>query len=574
MSVVEFIIVMSVFLLYFSYIVFKSYETNKYDYSPTCPKRCNPISAIVNIKTSVVSVLLILITIRQSYFNCVLGIFLFMFCLPFSYVISYFFLAGRLIKSPFPSISDFICYYYGNGARVIYAISELISNISIVVIANVCIAKNLLEIIGVPYPFVLVTLFILIITMMINSLNDDKEHEPLIVSLLKLTIFLTIPFICIFLIFKEHDVFMSIDSLNPLIHEKMSIFSLPRSTGDLFIYIAMTARFIFPFIEYETYSYTITANRKKELNSFIYSTLAVIIYSFFAITTGLTMFCLNQDLEEKEMLEFLVHIIKYPAIQGLFIIAVFYFVVKESKILKIFSNVLANDIFCSLSPKFNAKKNLNGICVVLLGIIICILSIFDVDPIALFYYCSCSNLPVLVVPTTLTILGLRTHKNCIYLSIIAGLSTSFLFVLLTLNTKYCKFAFFPGMISNTIFLLISHLYYVYCKKFKFNKDDVLKSVNEKMNTDNTRAESLLNISRRTLLLKMKSMFGEKNNQNLSDEKIFKSYIDNDYIKTQLEYKIYKFYVYRFILKKPIDNYNDKEFIEAVNEDAKNLIKKP
>ncbi len=575
MGAVDFVIVCGVSILYISYIVLKfckrSNTSNCIDVS--CGKK-NFFDITSSVRMSILSVFIFLIALRQSYLNGVLGFILFVFCEPLSYLLTYTCLINKLVKSPMTSIYEWVCYFYGNGIKVIFIIGELVANFLFVSV-NICIIKNILEALGLPYAYNCLVILVFTLVVIIDSLNDNGENNSLIISLVKSLILLVIPFICVFIIIRNCSDQASIGYIYSCISYKMNIFNLSFFTGDLFIYIAMFVRFIFPFVDSEIYNSTVQDKLKDNNSSFIVSFLSVMFYSFFIVATGLIMFCLNQNLEENDILGFFLHITDHYIFHSFFILTCFYFVFHLSvSIIKSLSNLMVNDFFSIiLAPNLNIKT-LNKICVIFIGFISCFIAMLDIDPIDLFFYSSCGNFPVLVVPITLTILGFKTHKNCIYISVIAGLSASFIFTLFTLNTQYCKFAFFPGMIGNIVCLLVSHLYYVYFKNFKFAKMDIAEVISRSNeNIVKEKIDSLLNISRKNLLLRMKSIINDKKDLSLNDEQIFKSYIDNDFIKAQLEYKIYKVYVYRFIIKKDISSHNSKEFIDAVNKDAKNLLEK-
>ena len=94
-----------------------------------------------------------------------------------------------------------------------------------------------------------------------------------------------------------------------------------------------------------------------------------------------------------------------------------------------------------------------------------------------------------------------------------------------------------------------------------------------------KAENLISIARSNLLLKMKSLYLENNpTAQISDKEIMLKYINNDFFKSQVEYRTYKLYIYKFILKKDVANYkylceDDDDFIKAVEEDADKHLNK-
>ena len=553
MHAVDFFVV-SVLSLLYVVVVFFNFFSSKY-YPNSCSKNCitdgrergSVFRLISNIKATILNVFVFKMAIEQSYLNGVLGILLFLICEPFSYLLVYVLLVGKLVKSVRGSIYEWIGYFYGDGVRCIFSIGEIVSN-TLFISVNLKIIGEVLTIFNVPSLYINLFFFIFIFVVIFDSLNNSEKNNNIFVSLMRLIVFLFIPFVCIFAIVKFDSKLSFLSLFDCSRNPRMNFSSYFSCFPDAFVSIAMITRFAFPFVDSTMYQNVVVNKSKSSMGGFLASFFSVLFYSFFLIIVGLFMYGLEPNLEHEHILNFFLRIIDYPLLQGSLLAVLMYLVFRMTvNTLKCMSNIILKDFFNTfLSPVFNNDLS-NKVALMFVAFIALLFSMIDINTVDLFFYSSCGNFPILIVPITLTILGLRTHRNCIYFSVAGGFFTTLLFVILTLDTDYCKFAFFPGMIGNIVFLIISHLYYVY-----------------------------FNISRRNLLLKIKSLFfKEKNFDELSDVDIFKSFINNDVVKGEMEYKIYRAYIYKFVLNKSVnfsDNSLDEsdDFMEAVNNDILNL----
>ena len=94
-----------------------------------------------------------------------------------------------------------------------------------------------------------------------------------------------------------------------------------------------------------------------------------------------------------------------------------------------------------------------------------------------------------------------------------------------------------------------------------------------------KSENLINIARSNLLQKIKSLYLENSSDlQITDKELILKYINTDFIKSQVEYRTYKLYIYKFILKEDVANYkylysDDKTFLKAVEEDLNKHLNK-
>ena len=542
--------------------------------------RLKTVKNLFGLSGIVLSVFAFKIAIEQSYCNGIFGIFLFLLCDPLSYLLVCFLLIPKLIKSKKKSIYEWIEYFYGNKIQLIFSIGEFISNTAFISI-QLKIIGEILMIFNIEKYMCNILLLLLTVVVILKSIYDKKE-DNILNSIMK-TIFITlIPLIFVFLVCKYDKNLDLFNLFNPSVNPRMN-FSLYFSTpSSIFISLALITRFLFPFIDSTIYHNVVVDIRENHVSKFTISSFLLFIYGFFYVIIGILLTSMNGDLEKSEVIPYLFSICNYQYVQGLLIVSLIYIgLLLSINTLKSMSKIISNDFINNfISPVYVTKEFEKIILPVIIGATALLFSLTNISVLDLFLYASCGNFPVLIVPLTLTILGFRTHKNCVYTSIVFGLVSTFVHIILTLNTDLCKYAFFTGMIFNFITLIISHLYYVLVKGFKFEKmeiDELTTIEEEKIYKE--KAENLISIARSNLLLKMKSLYLENNpTAQISDKEIMLKYINNDFLKSQVEYRTYKLYIYKFILKKDVANYkylyeDDDDFIKAVEEDADKHLNK-
>lgn len=541
-------------------------------------KKLGFFEIFISPKMTVLNVFVFKMALEQAYLNGPLGALLFCVCEPLSYLLVYVFMFSKLFKSVRGSIYEWICYFYGNSIMAIFAFCELVSNVLFISV-NMKVIAELLYALGVNFSFICFFAFIFMIFSVLESFNNSKDGNILAISLFKFVLFLFIPVVCFLSVFNFADMtFQYVFGGS----DRMRLSSYFSSFPSAFVSIAMIVRFGFPFVDSTLYSNTVVNASRKSIFSFLSSVLFVLVYSAIFVIVGFCLFTLEPALSQGDILGYFLGFISHPFLRGVFISILLYSAFTLSaNTLKAMYDIATNNLFGVFSFSASNYKLIRSVIVFVIPLVAYLFSMLNIDSVELFFFSSWSNFSMSLIPLTLTVLGFRTHKNCIYISIVAGFVGTFLFAVLTLGTEYCKFSFLPGMVFNALFLILSHLYYVYFKDFKFDKIEIeeVSRLENNMLFDE-KVASLLNKSRANLVLKMKSVFfNEPGFNKLSDVDILKNFIKNDIIKACVEYRVYRFCIYRFILKKNVDFfdvlYDDDEFAVAVDKDILNIkLKKP
>ena len=581
MASVDFFIIFLCSIVYIFFLLndIINYNKSSIKYTPRNDS-LKTIKNLFGLSGIVLSVFEFKIAIEQSYCNGIFGIFVFLICDPLSYLLVCFFLIPKLIKSKKKSIYEWIEYFYGDKIQLIFSVGEFISNTAFIAI-QLKIIGDILMMLNIERYICNILLLLLTSTVILKSIYDKRDSN--VFTLIMKILFITfIPSLFIFLVWKYDKAIDLFSLFNSNVNPRMNFSSYFSTPANIFISLALITRFLFPFVDSTIYHNVVVDIRRNNVLKFTISSVLLFTYGFFYVIIGTLLFGLNSTLEESEVIQYLFNICNYPYVQGLLIVSLIYIgLLLSINTLKSMSKIIGNDFLNNfVSPLYINSVFGKVILPIIIGSIALLFALTNVGALDLFLYASCGNFPTLIVPLTLTILGFRTHRNCVYIALVCGLVSTFIHIIVTLNTDLCRYAFFTGMIFNFISLIISHLYYVYVKGFKFNKmeiDDLTAIEEEKIYKE--KSENLINIARSNLLQKIKSLYLENSSDlQITDKELILKYINTDFIKSQVEYRTYKLYIYKFILKEDVANYkylysDDKTFLQAVEEDLNKHLNK-
>ena len=269
---------------------------------------------------------------------------------------------------------------------------------------------------------------------------------------------------------EVHNSFSKLfDGSNP----KMSFDSCFGSTKLAIATLSFWAVSLVPDFPHALYQrcYACKSLRKAKKNMLLAS-VVVFIFALMIAFIGLQVMNLNNNLEQKEIIPFLIDKLNLPGVRGLFCIAVLAMTISSAdSCLNSCSIVFANDIYTPLFQKQLTPALIRRITYLVgfLGLIISLYakSIFDVIMTAADYV-SPSDFPMLFI-----MLGLKTHKNVFYISIFVG-------YFLLLGYKIFSgedYGYILGLCGSGLTFLIAHLIW---KKW-FRSDDPNMYYNQKDN---------------------------------------------------------------------------------------------
>ena len=202
--------------------------------------------------------------------------------------------------------------------------------------------------------------------------------------------------------------------------------------------------------------------------------LASFIFLFFSIMIvflSLQIMALNNNLKQVEILPFLSNYLNISGLKGLFFVAIMALAISTADShLNGCAVILANDI---LTPFFNINFSPSLIrkSTFFIGFPALIISLYAESILNIFMTVSEYSFPIDVFPVLFIMLGLKTSKNVIYLSIFTGLLSVFLYHFFVSDSN----ALFIGAFVNCITLIIAHLIW---KKY-FRSDDPNMYYNQK-----------------------------------------------------------------------------------------------
>lgn len=485
-----------------------------------------------------------------------------------SFFLVYFLFSKRILKNNKKSIHELIGYYYGGDIRFLFACGELLSN-AFFIAAHFKLITEILKIFKFSQISCNLILFILAIVVIIYASFEESKTNYFNVFI-EFSFFLLIPFICIY--FWNNVCFLStLDNINIFELNKMSFrscFSAPEVT---FVTIALLLRFLVPFCDSTGYHSMIICKGKKADRLFCLSGFFIAFYFFLMMMLGVFLYISNPMLNNNDIFAFFFKNLPI-GIKGLFLSTVIVLTFSSCvKTVQSLSVILLNDIVpCEkLFINRNEFKNIvvSNISIVLL---IFLVSLSSLDYFTIFLYGSVGIFPISVVTTSLTLSGVRAHKNCVYASVISGVFGTLVATLVLLNTSYCKYCFFPGFICSSLGFIFTHIYYKYIVGYKWNgiePEDLDKQ--KEMALLKSKIEVSLNKSKSNLALLIRNTMKDENIYDLSDAEIIKKYITNPMVRSSLEYKLFKGYVFKYIINKSCDINDpnldqDKDFIKYIN----------
>ena len=483
------------------------------------------------------------------------------------FFLCYFFFSKKILKNNKKSLYELIGYYYGGDIRFLFSCGELLSN-AFFVCAHLKLMSEILKIFKIsPDICNLIIFFITFAIIIFASFEESKTNYFNV--FIEFLFFLLIPFICVYFwnnlcyssTFENFDMF----SLNNM--DLKSCFSTKEVT---FVTLAIVLRFFIPFCDSTYYHSVLICKDKKVDRLHLVSGFFIMFYFFLMIMLGVFIYASNSSLRNDQIFEFFFKNLPI-GIKGIFLSAVVILTFSSCvKTVQSLSIILLNDIV-PCEKLFINKNEFKNILLsnVFIGVSVFLISLTKLNYFTLFLYGSIGMFPLSVVSVGLTLSGVRPHKNCVYVSVIMGLFSTLISILVLQNTEYCKFCFFPGFICSLLGFIVSYIYYKYVVGYKWNgiepedldkknEDEILK---QKINV-------LLNKSKSNLVLFIKNITKNRDLDNFTDSELIKEFIKNSEVRSSLEYKIFKGYIFKYVLKKNCDLNdpnldNDQEFVNYI-----------
>ena len=212
---------------------------------------------------------------------------------------------------------------------------------------------------------------------------------------------------------------------------------------------------------------------KKAKKNMLVASFIFLFFSMIIIFLALQIMALNSNLNQEEILPFLSNHLTLPGIKGLFFIAIIALAISTADShLNACAVVLSNDIITpllniNLSPSLIRKSTL------FIGFPALIISLYAESILNIFMTVSEYTFPMDVFPVLFIMLGLKTSKKVIYLSMSTGMFSVFLYHFFVSDAN----ALIIGAAVNCVTLIIAHLVW---KKY-FRSDDPNMYYNQKDN---------------------------------------------------------------------------------------------
>ena len=485
----------------------------------------------------------------------------------FSFFLSYFLFSKKILKNNKKSLYELIGYFYGGDIRFLFSCGEFLSN-GFFVCAHLKLLSEILNIFN--FSSTTINLIVFVVTVAIILISSFEEVKTNYFNIfIEFSFFLLVPFICVYF-WNNVSLFPSNEFIDVFSLSKMNLKSCFSSYEVTFLTIALFLRFFVPFCDSTYYHSIIISKGKKTDRLNILSGFITLFFVFLMIMLGLFTYIANPSLKSDEIFAFFFKSLPY-GIKGLFISTLIILTFSSCiKTVQSLSIILLNDII-PCEKLFIDKNSFKNIILsnLVIGVSCFLVTLSGLDYFSLFLYGSIGIFPLSVVSVGLTLCGVRPHKNCVYSSVVSGLFATLISILILINTPYCKFAFFPGFLASILGFVIPYIYYKYIKGYKWNciepeeldKQHENEILQQKINL-------LLDKSKSNLVLFIKNIIKDRNLEEFNDSELIKEFIKNSQVRSSLEYKIFKGYIFKYILKKNCDlnnpNYDkDPDYLKYI-----------
>ena len=237
---------------------------------------------------------------------------------------------------------------------------------------------------------------------------------------------------------------------------------------------------VIPDFPQELYQRCYASKNLKQTKKIIYISF-FIFFLFVAVVVFLSLQIMasNSNLKKDEIIPYLVNHFSFPGLKGLFSIAVLSLAISTAdSVLNGTAIVLTNDIISPISGCMVTSSLIRKMTFVI-GFFAIIISYFATTIFDTFAIVAEFAFPLTCFTFLAIILGVRTHKNVIYISMFTGIAPIIIYHM----CGFSNYGFFLGAAGNFFGFLISHL--IWKKWFRsedpnmyYNKKDSFKRLKD------------------------------------------------------------------------------------------------
>ena len=229
---------------------------------------------------------------------------------------------------------------------------------------------------------------------------------------------------------------------------------------------------VIPDFPQELYQRCYASKNLKQTKKIIYISF-FIFFLFVAVVVFLSLQIMasNSNLKKDEIIPYLVNHFSFPGLKGLFSIAVLSLAISTAdSVLNGTAIVITNDIISPISGCMVTSSLIRKMTFVI-GFFAIIISYFATTIFDTFAIVAEFAFPLTCFTFLAIILGVRTHKNVIYISMFTGIAPIIIYHM----CGFSNYGFFLGAAGNFFGFLIAHLIW---KKW-FRSDDPNMYYNQK-----------------------------------------------------------------------------------------------
>ena len=424
-------------------------------------KKFSDITIVATVVATLCSGSIFVNGIEQTYTQGLVYIIAKIVATPISYVLFTMLVASRVCKLQTLSLFEWFGMIYGDKLRAVLGLSEVSCRIGFLAIQmHICgkAAMIIFHCSDEVYVFVIcifASVFVIYSTfggIIAVSLTDVVQF-----------IFFgcTIPALLIYMLYVNNWPLLSLVVGNPT----MNLCDAFGSSDAIVATLALWIKSGFPWHSTPMYQRAIMCKSpKRAIRLFLIATSVYLVIKLSISLIGLEIYRENPNLSQHDVLLFLMNKYYFVGLHGiLFVCLVSLAISTADSTLHAITVVITNDVLHTVDKRL-CTRSVAVLVSFIVGAIGVWLTVLNNDIFKLAIKASCFNFPVVSVPMLATILGFKTHKNCIWCGIMFGIFTTaaYIIVMKDIGSNYSSYAFGPGMLANTIALFSSHLIWKYC----------------------------------------------------------------------------------------------------------------
>lgn len=186
------------------------------------------------------------------------------------------------------------------------------------------------------------------------------------------------------------------------------------------------------------------------------SAVSLFVFTLFVSLIGWMLFLQNPYLKNNEMFSYLVENFLFTGLKGILIVGILAMTMSTAdSFLNIGSVLMANDLY-KIHSSNSMKLRFAKFFTLIIGVLSILLATSNQNLLPIILMTASFYVPIVSVPLIFTIFGYRSTERCILIGMISAIFVVLSLHLLKIFDIFILNPLFPGVLTNTIFLILSH----------------------------------------------------------------------------------------------------------------------